>query len=425
MSFSDQNFEDYLSYLRALVERPSPFQDPEAVKICIQYCKKVFEKNLKNHEIYFDAEHNLIAVPKNLDLTQPLLYLSAHIDTVDAKPEEWDAPYHPWQPYEDEKELVARGVNDCKAGVAFQLWVSQLISEMELSSNNLAFCISFKEEGAGKKTGQEIGRQLGKDLPMSQMETYFMVLENNLYVGERPTLCIYTKEKCNYVIRVQGALEALQAIVTRLPQWNPVSIQPACEFEVVETRNQRGGHICSMLPEENLLRELILKANADTCLAAGSEANFATIPSEIQLGTRAAEHTLVLNNRSFDSHSAVEAQLEGLDYTVVKDFEISGGFDIEEKFMKAPLAGMLTSALEGAEIDIQYTFNVGASDGTIVFGSMEENLKERFYPIVMGPGCRSQRNLEHPRLTHGKNETFDKVSGRKAVEFLLEVVRKF
>ena len=41
----------------------------------------------------------------------------------------------------------------------------------------------------------------------------------------------------------------------------------------------------------------------------------------------------------------------------------------------------------------------------------------------MGPGSRSQRNVDPPRLTHGKNETFDKKSGERAVMFLIEVLK--
>ena len=34
--------------------------------------------------------------------------------------------------------------------------------------------------------------------------------------------------------------------------------------------------------------------------------------------------------------------------------------------------------------------------------------KKQLYPIIMVPGTRSQRDTTSPRLTHGKNEPFDK-----------------
>jgi len=112
-----QNFEQYLIYLRELLKFRTVFTEPENVREGIDYCKKVFEENLENYKIYFDAENNLIAVPSEVNFEENIIYLSAHIDTVGADENEWDSPFKPFKIFENAKEIVGRGACDCKAGV--------------------------------------------------------------------------------------------------------------------------------------------------------------------------------------------------------------------------------------------------------------------------------------------------------------------
>ena len=89
-------------------------------------CRKILSRNLTGYRIYRDRMKNLIACPKVLDPGKDIVYLSAHLDTVDADPTEWDPPFSPFSLYEDENQMVGRGISDCKAGVAFELFLSAL-----------------------------------------------------------------------------------------------------------------------------------------------------------------------------------------------------------------------------------------------------------------------------------------------------------
>lgn len=406
---------DYLKHLRELVKRKSVFTEPKDVEHAMQYCVEVFERNLKNHKIYRDTGRNLIAIHEGIDVSKDIVYLSAHVDTVDAKAGLWSEPYAPFEPYEDEKEIVARGVNDCKAGVALILWMS----EMDLGAQ-VIYTVTFKEEGPGEKTALEVGRELGKSLPVSEKDTYFLVFENNVRVKKKPVLCVYASERSNYAVEVDGTLSEIQEWLRELPNFNPVSCFPKVESEDIEWKihEQQGGHICSVPREENLLMELIMEAEATDLIKAGKSGNFSVVPAEILMGRGTEErvHTLVMGNRSFDSIEKVEGDLKILPtHKRLKPFEYACGFNIEEKFKRNKISELLVG---NGEIDIELTYNVGGSDGTHVFAVMNSELKERFYPIVMGPGCRSQRNVEPARLTHGKNETFDKRCGEVACKYI-------
>lgn len=415
-----ENYRKYLDFLKDLCAQETVFTNPEGTAKALDYCRTIFESNLEDHEVIYDQKKNLLAIPRTIDPTKPVLYLSAHIDTVGAQEEEWTAPFHPWKIYEDENQLVARGVNDCKAGVAYQLFLSHLHSKMGLRLSNLVFCISFKEEGAGEKTAVEIGKQIGETLPVGE-ETYLIVLENNVQV-DPPTLCIYASERSNYVIKITGFLDELKSHFERLSDWNPVCIAP--EQDLMDLNwisiEQAGGHVCSISRDENRLSKEILSADDFTLLKAGEEKNFATVPTRILKASHSSKtrHHLILNKRAFDPLSEVKKDLEGISYTALKDFSISQGFNIEEKFKNSSLKKALDQCEKTSLIALKYTYNVGGSDGTHIFSTLREDLKANFFPLVMGPGSRSQKNLNPQRLTHGVNETFDKKAGLSAVQFL-------
>ena len=74
------------------------------------------------------------------------------------------------------------------------------------------------------------------------------------------------------------------------------------------------------------------------------------------------------------------------------------------------------------DLIISWEANKGSSDASYIYNGSSAEVKKRLFPFVMGPGCRSQRKLTPPRLTHGKNETFHKESGLKVVYYLLSVI---
>ena len=422
-----QNYSQYLNFLKNLVNLRSEFTNPDDTRKAIEYCKSILQENLPHYKIYFDKEHNLIALPPQIDTKKDITYLSAHIDTVGAKPEEWEEPYQPWKAYEDENEIIGRGAKDCKAGVAYQLLISHLAKQNLIQLDNLIFTITFKEEGAGKKTATEIAKNFGTELPLSQTSTYLIVLENNVKVETTPTLCIYASERSNYVAEIIDFIPQLQNHLKKLEKWNPASITPQTETKDIkwQSTTQTGGHMCSVSKEENKLTQAILNANENSIIKAGKKESFAVVPTEILTSNSPSpiKHSLVLSNRSFDSLQDALKQLEGIEYEPVKDFTASEGFNIEEKFLQNHIAKVCDKCSNTSTINIEHTFNVGGSDATTIYTTLAPQIRKNFYPIVMGPGSRSQRGATPPRLTHGKNETFDKKSGEQAVKFIFEVLR--
>ncbi|WP_300667592.1 M20/M25/M40 family metallo-hydrolase [Desulfoluna sp.] len=418
--------ELFFSHLRALVAIPSVFTRPDDVDKAMRYCRKTLETHLPGFTLYEDPGRNLLAIPHTLNLKKPLLYLSAHVDTVDAHQDEWDAPFSPFVPYESEDELVGRGVSDCKAGVAFQLFLAELAGAGDMEFENLIFSLSFKEEGAGHKSAVHIGRALGKSLPVSEAETLLLVLENTVSTGASPSLGLYTAERGNFVIEVSGPLTELQQTLTQLQSWNPICIYPETSPPLwSEVITQKGGHACSIPREKNRLTEIILSADGTDLLSAGQPDSFGVIPTEIKRGkaARPLSHALILSNRSFDSLTEVQKQLAGIRYRELKEFRISPGMDMRSRWEGSPFQKALAT-MTPPPLAITIEHNTGISDASTILNTMEPKLAARFFPVVMGPGTRSQRHTRPQRLTHGKNETFDKKSGMAAATTLFALLKE-
>jgi len=421
------NYQHYLYYLKDLIAIPSVFTDRSGVKRAIRYCKDVLEKNLPGWHVYFDAKHNLIARPDTVDKEKPIIYLSAHIDTVDANAAEWVGSHGPFEAFEDEREIRGRGASDCKAGVAYELFLALLHARHLLVLDNIIFTVTFNEEGSGDKTATEIGTNLGDSLPVSELATYFIVLENNVRVLTPPVLSVYNRERGNYVIKTRGTLEHLQAWIKKHAGWNPVCIYPDADADVREwkTLQQESRHVCSVGRQDNLLFKVILDASPDSVLKAGQERDFGVLPASVAVSTATSpvEHTLILSNRSFDSLEQVQSQLQGLVFEPMKDFCLSQGLDVRGRLSQSPLAGILDDC-RIPELDIELTDNIGCSDASIVYNATTPKLRKNLLPVIMGPGTRSQPHAHPRRFTHGRNETFDKESGRKAMIYITDVLSR-
>ncbi|BCS96320.1 hypothetical protein DSLASN_19520 [Desulfoluna limicola] len=420
-----KNRELFFSHLRNLAALPSVFTRPDDVAKAMAYCRKTLEAHLSGYAIHEDEGKNLLAVPHAIDRKKPLLYLSAHVDTVDADAQEWDAPYSPFVPYENGHELVGRGVSDCKAGVAFELFLAELAGENKLELENIIFTFTFKEEGAGHKSAVHMGRALGQTLPVSEVETLLLVLENTVTTGASPSLGVYTAEKGNFVIEIQGNLPEIQRTLTQLPAWNPICIRPASEPDSWgHVVTQKGGHACSIPREKNRLTAVILSASETDVLSAGEPDSFGVIPTEIKQGTSSSPrvHTLILSNRSFDSLALIQEQLKGIRYRELKEFAISPGMDMRHRWEGSTCQKALAS-LTNPQLPVTLEYNTGISDASTLLNTMAPDIVDRFFPVVMGPGTRSQRATTPQRLTHGKNETFDKATGIHATATILSLLK--
>jgi hypothetical protein len=426
-SIVSQSYQHYLSYLKDLIAMPSVFTDPAGIKQAIQHCRERLEENLPGWHVYFDAKHNLIARPETLNTERAIIYLSAHIDTVDANAAQWDGPHSPFEAFEDEREIRGRGASDCKAGVAYQLFLAHLHARRHLKLDNIVLTVTFNEEGSGDKTATEIGRNLGASLPVSKSSTYFIALENNVRALTPPVLCVYSRERGNYVIKTRASLAYLQTWLRGHCAWNPVCIYPELDTEArtLNTVHQESRHVCSVPREQNLLYRTILEAKSDSVLRAGQERSFGVLPASIDIATAPSEtvHTLILSNRSFDALDQVQKQVQGLSYEEMKPFSFSQGMDVRQKLSQSPLAECLEDC-RTEDLDIELTDNIGCSDASIVYNTVNPAIRKKLLPIIMGPGTRSQPHAEPPRFTHGRNESFDKESGKKAIIYITDVLSR-
>jgi len=424
---STAEFEGYLAGLRHLVDQPSPFTAPDTVTAIMDTVHRRMTRSLPNYRHNRDAAGNLICVPAEIIPSAPILYLSAHVDTVPANPSVWTSPFAPHPAFEDEHQLVAQGVNDCKAGVAAQLWLAELAAGGDLDLQNIVFTFTFKEEGSGPKTGSALGEAFGSGLPAPTPGSTLLVLENTIRSDSPYLPLVYAAENSSYTIRLTGPLVALRAAQLALAHWRPVAITPitAPLSEWGWTDHPPQGHVCTAPPDKNPLLAALLAADRFTLLNAGDERSHGTVPSSIGLApgsTPDAAHRLTLTKRGNFPLAATLAELAPYDYTPVKPLAQSVGFDVTERCAASPVgAAFLAAADAGA---VAFDRNPGASDATIITSALTPAYREILLPLVCGPGTRSQRTARPPRFTHGPNETFVKPAGRRALATLLAVLTR-
>lgn len=426
LPLSPADFESYLAALRWLVQSPSPFTEPTAVTALMAEVRARMQRLLPTYTCNIDAAGNLTGVPPAIDATRPLLYLSAHLDTVPSEPALWTAPFAPHPAYEDATEIVAQGVNDCKAGVATQLWLAHLASTGALALHNVIFTFTFKEEGAGPKTGVTLGQAIGNTLPAPTAGSVLLVLENTVRGDALYLPLCYTAESSSYTIRLTGPLAELRAAQRTLKAWRPVAITPTmpCNADFTWTHHAPLGHVCTAPAEKNPLLAALLATTPHTVLRAGDERSHGTVPAAIGVATSPTAdvpHRLTLTKRGHFPLADVLAELAAFDYTAVKPLPLSAGFDVAARCAATPVGAAFTNAVTAGHAG--FDRNPGSSDATIITSSLAPADQTRLLPLVYGPGTRSQRLAVPPRLTHGPNETFIKVAGRQSLEVLIAALR--
>lgn len=418
-----ESFAAYLAHLRWLVDTPSPFTQPDAVEGLMRELQARFEILLPGHAWRRDEAGNLLGVPRDLHPAEPLVVLSAHADTVPTEAARWAPPFRPVPHWENEAEIVGQGINDCKAGVAAQLWLAEAFGRAA-ALRNVIFSVTFKEEGAGRKTGVAIGAAFGRALPAPPPGSTLLVLENTVSV-ERARPLVYTTEASSYTIRLEGPLPELQDRQRTLPEWRPVAIAPVAgepEWSFVDYPPL--GHVCTAPPEKNPLARALAAAGPEDLLIAGDERSLGTVPARIGFGALrgGARHRLTLTKRGPYPLAATRAELAPFAYTPVKPLELSAGFAADHRRGAAAVGRAFVAAV--ARGHAEFAANPGASDATIITAAMMDGLRENFLPIVCGPGSRAQREARPPRFTHGPNETFVKAPGRAALALLCAVLRE-
>jgi len=215
-----------------------------------------------------------------------------------------DGAVRPHPAFEDAEQLVAQGVNDCKAGVAAQLWLAELASTGTIKLRNVVFTFTFKEEGAGAKTGVTLGEAFGSSLPAPPPGSTLLVLENTVRSDHPYTPLCYTAESSSYTIRLTGTLAELRAAQLALPDWRPVSIAPLTDLggDSPGPTTPRSATFAPRPPSKIPCRTALLSADEHTLLRAGDERSHGTVPAAI--GRRAATttaslHRLTITKRGF------------------------------------------------------------------------------------------------------------------------------
>ncbi len=95
------------------MEFPTVFTRPDQIETAMNWCQIFLTQHLKDYRIFSDREKNRMVCPEDLEPEHDIIYLSAHMDTVDGDPLEWDEPFSPFSLYEDENQVVARGISNC------------------------------------------------------------------------------------------------------------------------------------------------------------------------------------------------------------------------------------------------------------------------------------------------------------------------
>lgn len=426
-SYLQENYKEYLTLLKSLVGIKTVYDDKVGIKKALDFCKQVLEKSLINYHVYFDKEGNLICINKNINSQNDIVYLSSHIDTVSVSGQHWDKKFKPFTTYEDEESVVGRGVNDDKAGVAYQLFLAKFLATNFPNTSNIVFTITRQEEQGGM-TASEIGRQLGKHLPM-RPKNYLLTLENNIKMTDPITLNINYGEQSAFGIEVVDIFPNIKRfLIQNMDPWNPTSATPENDIRNLKWNKleQTGGHAATCKREKNLLYQLIVENNVnELVLKAGTDKAISNIPDTIYQATTNSSipHRVIFDLRTNDKTDSVVRALNNckICYRFIK--KLDHGYNVKNRLLKDKIYKKMLS-VKPKELKINFERNLGSTDSGTIYRYCDSSLKHKFLPITMGPGCGSQRNAVPPRLSHGVNETYMKKPGLEAIKYITQLLNK-
>ncbi len=421
--YLESDYPEYLRLLKQLIAINTVYDNPRGIEDALRFCKDYFSTYLKNYRTYFDAAGNLICSPKKVDVTKNVLYFCAHIDTVPADGADWIPPFAPFAPFEDEREIVGRGASDCKAGVAYQLFLAKLIFEHFPKTSNIVFTISAREESGGM-SATEIGSQIGNKLP-SGPKTYLINLEYTTSVDPPATEVNYG-ERGSVAIEIIATLDIVRDFLLQDDnQWNPTVIQAIETLGSVkhEELTQQGGHAATTVRQNNILYRLLTEADpAQYVLEAGSERLVSAVPALIRKARaeRPITHKVLFDLRTFKKMNELVEELKkySFQYRVIKSLDF--GYSVEKKLRADPIYSIMNEA-SASGIKVVFEPSQGTTDSGRIFAHCADTIRDSFLPLTVGPGSRSQRKRRPARLAHGVNETYDKKAGLKTIIFISEV----
>ncbi|EOD13311.1 hypothetical protein EMIHUDRAFT_119895 [Emiliania huxleyi CCMP1516] len=304
VALSDASFSAYLAHLSALVSIRTVTSDAHATAAGIEHCRKALVALLEpfGWRVSTDVEGNLRCEPRSdaIDPSRPLLWLCAHIDTVDADPVDFGG-HDPFSCRETQSHLVGRGTNDCKAGVAFMLWYAEQLAAGALPAFNGGFLVTRYEEAGSHqpRSATAFARSLASgelQLAEAPHKTFFMILENTVRL--RPAgaaeIGVYDRERHSVSLRCKGGLAALGSALLALEdhvEWKTVSIWPTNVSEdaalgafglagsALRVLAQEGGHSCTVRNADNhVWRQLVRAAVGGGSAGDGDNGAGAALP---------------------------------------------------------------------------------------------------------------------------------------------------
>ena len=238
---SDTDYADYLRLLKELISHRSVCTDEASLHRVITHCSAHFTAVLAplGWSTCRDAAGNLCCIPATVDTSRPVLWLNAHVDTVDASHADFGGR-DPFACFESETHLIGRGANDCKAGVAFMMWYGEQLAKGRLPAFNGGFLVTRREEAGSQlpRTAFQFAADLTSGrLPMSTLprSTYIWILENTVSLATHlkqpvPEVAVYDRERHSLLLLCHGTLASLGLALLGLAdhyEWKTVAIWPS------------------------------------------------------------------------------------------------------------------------------------------------------------------------------------------------------
>jgi acetylornithine deacetylase/succinyl-diaminopimelate desuccinylase-like protein len=416
----------YDQHLSQLIAHKSVFTDDHGIAAALRYCSQAIQDSYDDRHTYFDAAGNLISVSNNFDRSRNAVYLSAHIDTVDADPAEWVSSSNPFAPEQTASHIIGRGANDCKAGVALMLFFSNIARQLNLSLDNVILLISYREEGNREKTSTNIGKSLGSAIPVSDRENLMLCLENTISIVPGYSIGIYDSEPCNIFIEVTATIPEMRDFLKANPKWKPVYVNPlegAPRDAPSLSDAGTSGHTATVPNTDNVIYNAIINRN-HSALSGGDYVQTSVIDNRVRIfeQPRDALHKVVLNFRDLAAAADIKPAIEHLKYRERYPFAHAEGSDrrlqLENSFAKQLARQMLADGMRP-----QFMSNPGRSDASAIWNAT--SLKDRLHILTMGPGTRSHDDRGVARKTHGPDEGFHRDSGYLAIQFISTLVQRF
>lgn len=425
-SLSELNAQIFNHVLKELVCIRSVFFDSLAIGNITDFCMDYLQRNTKNRNNYFDQKGNLVSVHNNIDNAKPIVYWSAHMDTVDADYKNWRNNQDPFTALETPTHIIGRGSNDCKAGVAQMLMTAT--ADIGLDDAQYVFLFSRREEGNAEKTSTQIGTDLESgNLIRSKKSNLMICLENTVKISDKITLDFYHSEPCNAFIELQGRLLDLKRFSELHPAWKPVFVEPSFDLESYDLKHNRtaqSGHVATLENNKNEIYYAI--HNLTGCIVKGGDAVQTSVVNNSinysEFNNITIIHRSIWNFRDICEVNEVIYSLKGVSYTEYFSFKHSAGSNRERSLKEAGIL-QFVKGINSPSIATRFMQNPGRSDASAIWNELND--KENFHILTAGPGTRSHFDAGTIRCTHGPDEGFHKASGHDAIALLLSLGRQF